>query len=345
MLLYARHMLSQQETPALGVDKEMPTLAPALAPDLAPAFLPALALAVEVVEEAEGLQLHLSSKSATGYKGVRFRPTTKKKSQGQGQGTFHAGTSKVQEMLDGVGKEKNIHLGSFGTAVEAAVCYARHKQSTAVAAAMSALASDSTAAGVIAAPCPSVVPAEKQRQEANACGGVPAGKRQRLAAAEAGKPGRLEEAHAIAAPASTTPASAAVPPLPPAHGGPLYALDPDGAPCRTRASVELHAALVSAQIQAELEAGQHVYAKQWARPAVQWGGVQWDRSLEIAIAAELSQPSRRRTAASQGTRRTLTSPATWSRARRGRRPAIARQPFPFSAGEASDYEGHARCDF
>ena len=170
--------------------------------------------------------------------------------------------------------------------------------------------------------------------------------RGRLAAAEAGNPGK-EEAHAIAAPASTAPASAAIPPLPPAHGEPLnrYALDPDGAPCRTSPSVELHAALVSAQIQAELEAGQHVYAKQWARPAVQWGGVQWDRSLEIAIAAELSQPSRRRTAASQGTRRTLTSPATWSRARRGRRPAIARQPFPFSAGEASDYEGHARCDF
>ena len=101
------------------------------------------------------------------------------------------------------------------------------------------------------------------------------------------------EAHAIAAPASTAPASAAIPPLPPAHGEPLnrYALDPDGAPCRTSPSVELHTALVSAQIQAELEAGQHVYAKQWARPAVQWGGVQWDRSLEISIAAELFQPS------------------------------------------------------
>ena len=145
--------------------------------------------------------------------------------------------------------------------------------------------------------------------------------RGRLAAAEAGNPGK-EEAHAIAAPASTAPASAAIPPLPPAHGEPLhrYALDPDGAPCRTSPSVELHAALVSAQIQAELEAGQHVYAKQWARPAVQWGGVQWDRSLEIAIAAELPQPS------SQGTQPTLTSPATSPRARRGRRPAIARQP-------------------
>ena len=138
------------------------------------------------------------------------------------------------------------------------------------------------------------------------------------------------EAHATAAPTSTAPASTAVPPLHPAHGGPLYALEPDGAPCgvaapgqsrkdvvapspctwlslppatpdselsstalvtTARPSVELHAALISAQIQAELEVGQHVYAKQWARPAVQWGGVQWDASLEVAIAAELFQPS------------------------------------------------------
>ena len=104
--------------------------------------------------------------------------------------------------------------------------------------------------------------------------------RGRLAAAEAGKPGK-EEAHTIAAPASTAPASPAIPPLPPAHGGLLYryALDPHGAPCRTSPSVELHATLVSVQIQAELEAGQRVYAEQWARPAVQWGGVQWDRTL------------------------------------------------------------------
>ena len=153
--------------------------------------------------------------------------------------------------------------------------------------------------------------------------------RVRLAAAEAGTPGK-EEAHTIAAPASTAPASPAFPPLPLAQGGwrvtPwILALDPHGAPCRTSPSVELHATLVSAPIQAELEASQHVYAEQWARPPVQWGGVQWDRSLEIAIAAELSQPSRRRTAASQGTRRMLTWPATWPRARRGRRPAIARR--------------------
>jgi len=133
-----------------------------------------------------------------------------------------------------------------------------------------------------------------------------------------------------AVPASAAPASVAMPLLPPARGGPLYALEPDGAPCgvaapgqsqtdvvapstctcvslppatpdselsstalvtTVRPSVELCAALVSAQIQAELEVGQHVYAKQWARPAVQWGGVQWDASLETAIAAELFQPS------------------------------------------------------
>ena len=45
--------------------------------------------------------------------------------------------------------------------------------------------------------------------------------RVRLAAAEAGNPGK-EEAHTIAAPASTAPASPAFPPLPPAHGGLLY---------------------------------------------------------------------------------------------------------------------------
>ena len=144
--------------------------------------------------------------------------------------------------------------------------------------------------------------------------------RVRLAAAEAGNPGK-EEAHTIAAPASTAPASPAFPPLPLAHGGLLYryALDPHGAPCRTSPSVELHATLVSAPIQAELEASQHVYAEQWARPPVQWGNVQWDRSLEIAIAAELSkiaianelsQLPRGRTAASQGARRMLTYPAT-----------------------------------
>ena len=99
----------------------------------------------------------------------------------------------------------------------------------------------------------------------------------------------------------------------------ILALDPHGAPCRTSPSVELHATLVSAPIQAELEASQHVYAEQWARPPVQWGNVQWDRSLEIAIAAELSkiaianelsQLPRGRTAASQGARRMLTYPAT-----------------------------------
>merc|ERR1711865_1323437 len=96
---------------------------------------------------------------------------------------------------------------------------------------------------------------------------------------EAGNPGK-EEAHTIAAPASTAPASPAFPPLPLAQGGwrvtPwILALDPHCASCRTSPSVELHATLVSAPIQAELEAGQHVYAEQWARPPVQWGNVQW----------------------------------------------------------------------
>ena len=74
--------------------------------------------------------------------------------------------------------------------------------------------------------------------------------RVRLAAAEAGNPGK-EEAHTIAAPASTAPASPAFPPLPLAQGGwrvtPwILALDPHCASCRTSPSVELHATLVSA---------------------------------------------------------------------------------------------------
>jgi hypothetical protein len=60
---------------------------------------------------------------------------------------------------------------------------------------------------------------------------------------------------------------------------------------RKRPSVELRAAVVSAQIQAELEVGKHVYSKEWARPAVQ-GGVQCtDAALSIAVAAELFLPA------------------------------------------------------
>jgi len=58
-----------------------------------------------VVEEAEGLRLHLSNSNSTGYRGVRMQ-----------RGRFNA-----RHMLDGT----CLYLGSFGTAVEAAVAYAR----------------------------------------------------------------------------------------------------------------------------------------------------------------------------------------------------------------------------
>ena len=63
--------------------------------------------AAEVVEEAEGLRLHLSSKSCTGYKGV----------------TFSHSASKPYRAYVAQG---NCTLGTFATAVEAAVRYARH---------------------------------------------------------------------------------------------------------------------------------------------------------------------------------------------------------------------------
>ena len=59
-----------------------------------------------VATEAEGLRLHLSSSGSTGYKGVSRRPT----------GRFEAHRSD---------EGKKIHLGSFDTAVEGAVAYAR----------------------------------------------------------------------------------------------------------------------------------------------------------------------------------------------------------------------------
>ena len=63
--------------------------------------------AAEVVEQAEGLRLHLSSKSCTGYKGV----------------TFSHSASKPYRAYVAQG---NCTLGTFATAVEAAVRYARH---------------------------------------------------------------------------------------------------------------------------------------------------------------------------------------------------------------------------
>jgi len=62
------------------------------------------------VAEAEGLQLHLSSKSATGYKGVR-----------QDAGVLSGGGYRAGHMVGGISR----HIGTFDTAVEAAVAYAR----------------------------------------------------------------------------------------------------------------------------------------------------------------------------------------------------------------------------
>ena len=59
-----------------------------------------------MLAEAEGLRLHLSSAAATGYKGVAKLPS----------GRFEA-----RRAADGI----KFCLGRFGTAVEAAVAYAR----------------------------------------------------------------------------------------------------------------------------------------------------------------------------------------------------------------------------
>ena len=59
-----------------------------------------------VATEAEGLRLHLSSSNGTGYKGVSKEPS---------------GRFKAQYSVGG----KPVYLGLFGTAVEAAVAYAR----------------------------------------------------------------------------------------------------------------------------------------------------------------------------------------------------------------------------
>ena len=60
----------------------------------------------EVVEEAEGLRLHLSSSSGTGYRNVARKPSGRFGSQIYRHGKHHS-------------------LGVFDTAVEAAVAYAR----------------------------------------------------------------------------------------------------------------------------------------------------------------------------------------------------------------------------
>ena len=60
-----------------------------------------------VATEAEGLRLHLSSRSSTGYMGVSKHPST--------------GRFKAEHRVDG----RQVYLGLFDTAVEAAVAYAR----------------------------------------------------------------------------------------------------------------------------------------------------------------------------------------------------------------------------
>ncbi len=59
----------------------------------------------EVVEEAEGVRLHLSDSMATGYEGVHWAAAKR----------FEA-------------KAGEVSLGVFGTAVQAALCYARHQR-------------------------------------------------------------------------------------------------------------------------------------------------------------------------------------------------------------------------
>ena len=60
-----------------------------------------------VATEAEGLRLHLSNNSNTGYKGVYYK---------QASGRFDA-----QHRVH----SKDVHIGTFDTAIEAAVAYAR----------------------------------------------------------------------------------------------------------------------------------------------------------------------------------------------------------------------------
>jgi len=67
--------------------------------------------ALTVVSEAEGMQLHLSAKCSTGYKGVWRDPTPNVTEPFQ-----------VRTRRDG----RQVSLGSFATAVEAAVAYAKH---------------------------------------------------------------------------------------------------------------------------------------------------------------------------------------------------------------------------
>mgnify|MGYP000874477695 FL=1 len=74
-----------------------------------------------VLTEAEGLRLHLSPHSNTGYLGVFRRPNCHNDPSGQPwDKPFQAGYTRVLE------PGRDVSLGCFATAVEAAVAYARH---------------------------------------------------------------------------------------------------------------------------------------------------------------------------------------------------------------------------
>ena len=60
-----------------------------------------------VATEVEGLRLHVSSKSSTGYKGVYYQPR------------------QVSRPYRAVRPEDNTQIGLFATAAEAAVAYAK----------------------------------------------------------------------------------------------------------------------------------------------------------------------------------------------------------------------------
>ena len=108
--------------PAKQAKRTQETTAPALPPALVPAPASAATAAAtaaeheEVVEEAEGLRLHLSSTNATGYKCVCREP------QGSQSRPYRVRTPALVST-------PRMNLGSFATAVEAAVSYAQHVQS------------------------------------------------------------------------------------------------------------------------------------------------------------------------------------------------------------------------
>ncbi|EOD24108.1 hypothetical protein EMIHUDRAFT_123650 [Emiliania huxleyi CCMP1516] len=110
-----------------------------------------------IVAEAEGLQLHLSSSSSSGYKGVTKRVS----------GRFEA-----QRKVGG----RVVSLGTFDSAVEAAVAYARAvaaaAAATAVTAATAATSTAAAAATVVAAAAAADVlePPHGLRLDASAAG-------------------------------------------------------------------------------------------------------------------------------------------------------------------------------